>query len=466
MPQYEKITAKSFKEARNIAFQKYGSDISIVKERSRESKNWKNLWRSKSQLCEIVIAKYKNREELLPSSVYRGSFDELEEGKGASINASASASANRNANIDNASPQKKLQNFNKILEKKHNLINAKLKNLSIEKASWEQSIEKFKTEKIPSPTKEGLQSDWGASFDEGFFKKPQISKQHEAFAVRFASPVLEGVDFGEEKKQIHSDETFWVENFLKQQRFSSDLIKILTKNCPVKDLDSEESFKRLAAKIASHFSFSQDFFSEKDKNFFFFLGAPGVGKTTTFFKTAVDLVKAKNSDVFLACYDQKRLMGTTQVEKFSDILQVPFRRLESSACLKRLKKECTPNTTFLVDLGGLSLLDHKQVDEYKNLFSGVEKNKKTILVLNASMGEEEIDFSLKQFVSSFAIDGLALCHIDQARSLGPALSAIHNVNLPISLLCYGQDIPHDMRFATSKNLEEKLLGFFTQNAME
>ena len=238
------------------------------------------------------------------------------------------------------------------------------------------------------------------------------------------------------------------------------------KNCPVKDVGSQESFEQLASKVASHFSFSKDFFSQKEKRFFFFLGSPGVGKTTTFFKVAVDLAKMKNRDVFLNCYDQKRLMGTAQVEKFSNILQVPFRRIESSACLKRLKKECTSDTTFLVDLGGLSLLDRQQVDEYKSLLNTVDKEKKTILILNASMGREEIDFCIKQFCSFFAIDGFTLSHIDEARSLGPALSAVWNSGLPISLLCYGQDIPHDMSFATMGNLEEKLLHFFTENEAE
>lgn len=432
MPEYKKIRAKSLRQARELAFKEYGSNISIVKEIIQRPKGWKKLLNLGESFCEIVVARYSNRKDLTLDNSYTGSLKDFDR------------------NVDDFPLVDSLDK--KKEEKKRNDKGFRLvaEGLLTKKRNIDK---KYKKEDLAEMlNKKGEQMAFHFGELKNFEKVINVEEK--------SLQKSRGLDRSLESSFVVNEEcqekVGVIEDFLLKNKFDRSLAKDVGNICLVKDLNSTENLKHLAFTLSSRFSFDKDFFHSDSKQFFFFLGAPGVGKTTSVFKVAVELAKKQKRDVFLACYDQNRLMAATQMEKFSDILEIPFRRLEGVDCLRRLKKECVKGSVVLVDLAGISLSEKNQLKECHELMNVVADQKKVLLTLHSAMSAEVLSLQMEMFLN-VDVDALSFSHVDEVQNLGSILSTADRFKKPIALFCFGQDVPHDMCWGDKENLERFLL---------
>ena len=181
-----------------------------------------------------------------------------------------------------------------------------------------------------------------------------------------------------------------------------------------------------------------------------FVGATGVGKTTTLAKIAVRWVLRHGArDIALVAADPVRIGAHDQLRSLAQLLGVPVYTPESfdqlPALLSRLGERL-----ILIDTPGSSARDAQLAGRLAVLSTSASKLE-TALVLAASTQAGAIEETVRRFAPA----NPACCVItklDEAASLGGVLSALIRARMPVSYMSEGQRVPEDLRPARALEL--------------
>jgi flagellar biosynthesis protein FlhF len=183
-----------------------------------------------------------------------------------------------------------------------------------------------------------------------------------------------------------------------------------------------------------------------------FIGATGVGKTTTLAKLAVRWVLRHGPrDLALVGSDTVRIGAQDQIQSLGQLLGVPVYTPDTFESLPTLLPRLGDrHRLILIDTPGTSGRD-AQLGTRLSVLSNCASQMETALVLGASTQAG----ALEETVTRFAPANPACCvltKLDEAASLGGALSALIRARLPVSYLSEGQRVPEDLRPARSLEL--------------
>jgi flagellar biosynthesis protein FlhF len=181
-----------------------------------------------------------------------------------------------------------------------------------------------------------------------------------------------------------------------------------------------------------------------------FVGATGVGKTTTLAKIAVRWVLRHGPrDIALVAADPVRIGAHDQLRSLAQLLGVPVYTPENfdqlPALLSRLGERL-----ILIDTPGSSARDAQLAGRLAVLSTSASKLE-TALVLAASTQAGAIEETVRRFAPA----NPACCVItklDEAASLGGVLSALIRARMPVSYMSEGQRVPEDLRPARALEL--------------
>ena len=186
------------------------------------------------------------------------------------------------------------------------------------------------------------------------------------------------------------------------------------------------------------------------------VGATGVGKTTTIAKLAANLRLRDGIKMGLVTVDTYRIAAVEQLRTYAEIIDLPMRVVTSPPEMRRTMDELSGLDLVLIDTAGRSPRDELQINELKRLL--VEARVDEVhLVLSLTAGLK----SLLSTAEKFAVAGttsMILTKLDEAASLGTALSLCRQVRLPISYLTTGQDVPDDIEPVRPTRLARLILG--------
>jgi flagellar biosynthesis protein FlhF len=193
---------------------------------------------------------------------------------------------------------------------------------------------------------------------------------------------------------------------------------------------------------------------------FALIGPTGVGKTTTIAKLAARFaLRHGNRQVALISTDNYRIGAQEQLNTYARILDVPVRsagtREELAVALNALKGK----RLILIDTAGMSQRDVR-LSEQLSLLDVAGQGVQSFLTLSAATDYS----SLEQAISSFGAAKPAACiltKIDEAGSLGGALSALIHKSLPLAFMTDGQKVPEDLHLARSHTLVSKAVACST-----
>ena len=181
-----------------------------------------------------------------------------------------------------------------------------------------------------------------------------------------------------------------------------------------------------------------------------FIGATGVGKTTTLAKLAVRwMLRHGPRDLALVAADGVRLGAQDQMQSLGHLLGVPVYVPDNFASLPALLGSLKQRF-ILIDTPGSSVRDG-QLSARLAVLSNCASQLQTALVLAASTQAGSLEESIKRFSPANPCCCL-LTKIDEAASLGGALSALIKARIPVSYISEGQRVPEDLRPARALEL--------------
>jgi flagellar biosynthesis protein FlhF len=181
------------------------------------------------------------------------------------------------------------------------------------------------------------------------------------------------------------------------------------------------------------------------------VGPTGVGKTTTLAKLAARcMLRHGPSSVALITADDQRIGAHDQLRIYGQILNIPVRIARDHAGLQDALAELRTHKLILVDTAGLSQRDPRLTEQLSRLRSA-----SPLLRCYLTLAANSQIASLEEAVGAFAAAqpaGVILTKIDEAASLGGALTVLSARGLPAAYVSEGQRVPEDLAPARSHTL--------------
>lgn len=181
------------------------------------------------------------------------------------------------------------------------------------------------------------------------------------------------------------------------------------------------------------------------------VGPTGVGKTTTIAKLAAKFIlKHGPRQVALITTDNYRIGAHEQLNTYGRILDVPVRVASSAAELRALINSFSDKRLILIDTAGMSQRDMKLVEQINTLQqSGLDI--KSYLVMSAATEYKAMNEIIRAF-QVFEPQASILTKLDEAVTMGSAISSIIEHSLPLSFIADGQQVPEDMHTPCARTL--------------
>jgi flagellar biosynthesis protein FlhF len=184
------------------------------------------------------------------------------------------------------------------------------------------------------------------------------------------------------------------------------------------------------------------------------VGPTGVGKTTTIAKLAAQFIlKHGAGQVALITTDNYRIAAHEQLNTYGRILDVPVRVASSPQELRQLIHGFANRRLILIDTAGMGQRDMKLVEQINTLQQN-ELSIRSYLVMSAATEYKAMKAIIKAF-SVFNPQAGILTKLDEAMTIGPALSAVIENNLPMAFITDGQQVPEDLHGAHARSLVEQ-----------
>jgi flagellar biosynthesis protein FlhF len=181
------------------------------------------------------------------------------------------------------------------------------------------------------------------------------------------------------------------------------------------------------------------------------VGATGVGKTTLIAKLAARWVLRHGPrDIALISTDSIRIGAQEQVQTLGRLLGVPAYAIDGAAELASVLDHLQDKRLVLIDTAGLSPRDPR-VEEELTLLAAASPRMETTLVLSASAQAGAIEEAVTRFAPAKPTT-CVLTKLDEATSLGGAISTLIRARLPVTYVSEGQRVPEDLAPARAHQL--------------
>lgn len=181
------------------------------------------------------------------------------------------------------------------------------------------------------------------------------------------------------------------------------------------------------------------------------VGATGVGKTTSVAKLAARYVMRHGpNDVCLLSTDTYRIGAREQLLSYARILGVPLFVARDRDELAAILGAQAWRKFVLIDTAGMSQRDARLAEQFALLRSQGARTR-ILLALSAASDLQTLD----ELITTYAEVQPAACvltKLDEAASLGAAISVLIRHGLPLAWCSNGQRVPEDIHAAHNKRL--------------
>jgi flagellar biosynthesis protein FlhF len=181
------------------------------------------------------------------------------------------------------------------------------------------------------------------------------------------------------------------------------------------------------------------------------VGPTGVGKTTTIAKLAARFALGFGArHVALVSTDSYRIGAREQLLTFARIIGVPMHVAADARELGDVLDSLSPRKLILIDTAGMSRCDLRLAEQLGALARHGERIR-ILLALAANTELAALDDTVRIF-APLKPKACVLTKVDEAGSLGPALSTVIRYQLPIAYLTDGQRVPQDIHAGSARRI--------------
>lgn len=185
------------------------------------------------------------------------------------------------------------------------------------------------------------------------------------------------------------------------------------------------------------------------------IGPTGVGKTTTIAKLAANFRIRDGIKMGLVTVDTYRIAAVEQLRTYAEIIDLPMKVVTNPIEMRRALDEMMGLDLVLIDTAGRSPRDDLKIKELKSLLAEADVDE-VLLVLSLTSGLKNLISTAEQF-AEVNTSALILTKLDEAIGPGALLNVARNINLPISYITTGQNVPDDIEVSNPKQLTSLVL---------
>lgn len=204
----------------------------------------------------------------------------------------------------------------------------------------------------------------------------------------------------------------------------------------------------------------------KKQKIMMLVGPTGVGKTTTLAKLAFRYAYGdKRYKTGIITLDTYRIGAVEQLHQYATMMKLPIIDSIEPKDLNEAIKTLNHCEVILVDTIGNSQYDHNKLAKTKEFLSHANADIDVNLVISANTKFEDLLEIYKNF-SSLDIDTFIITKFDETKVFGNIFSLIYETNTPMSFFSVGQEVPDDIKQASSEFLVKCILEGFKRKEDE
>lgn len=233
---------------------------------------------------------------------------------------------------------------------------------------------------------------------------------------------------------------------LSQLGLTPDMVQRVTGNLQTEHI--EDAWSTCLEQLVRHLDVLEDD-PVRGGGIYAVVGPTGAGKTTSIAKLAARYrLHGRAEDVALVTTDTYRIGAREQLETFGRIMGISVYVAPDADSLGASLRALADKHLVLIDTAGMGQRDLRLARELACLMD-TEQDIKVLLALPANVQTE----SLQEIVDAFRIarpSGCILTKMDEATSLGGAVSVLIRAALPLAYVANGQRVPEDLHFARTR----------------
>lgn len=186
------------------------------------------------------------------------------------------------------------------------------------------------------------------------------------------------------------------------------------------------------------------------------VGPSGSGKTTTLAKLAAHLQLRAQQRVALLTLDMHRLDGHAQLQRYAEAIGVPLHNAQTIAEVRALIRQLDQTDVLLIDTPGIGTREQARFARLATLLRATRPDE-VHLVLPASL-DARVQVRQARGFLPLGVTRLVLTRLDDVVGCGVILNAIERLNLRVSFVTNGQNVPQDLQEACGRRFAELICG--------